>query len=88
MMKEKETEILEKLDKILASLKITTTSKYLTAKEVEREYGINPKTLLNRSSLPVKHKRYVPSLRLNGGRKKYFERKVIDRFFSNGRINQ
>ncbi len=88
MLETTEKEILEKLDKILASLKESTVSKYLTAKEVEGEFGINSKTLLNRSNLPVTHKRYIPSVSLKGGRKKHFERKVLDRLFGISEVNR
>jgi len=88
MLDKNEKEILDKLDKILASLKVSTVSKYMTAKEVEREYGISTKTLLNRSNLPVTHKRYIPSVCLKGGRKKHFERKVLDRLFGVSEANR
>ena len=81
MQNTKEQEILEKLDKILTSLRNTAVSKYMTAREVEREFGLSAKTLLNRSNLSVTHKRYIPSVCLKGGRKKHFERKVLDRLF-------
>lgn len=44
-------------------------------------YGVNSKTLLNRSGLPASDIRYIPSLKLKGGRRKYFERKLLDRLF-------
>lgn len=55
------------------------SSKMLTAKQAEKEFGISAKTLLNRSNLPAKSRRYIPSVRLQGGRKKYFERVVLER---------
>jgi|GEM_PF-2566650 len=67
------------LREIKSLIKSKNKSKYLTAKEAEKEFGINYKTLLNRSILPPTSKRYIPSLRLQGGRKKYFERKVLER---------
>ena len=70
----------KKLDAILAHLNISTLpAKFMTAKQVESHYGISAKTLLNRSKLPQDHKRYIPALCLKGGRKKYFEKKVLDR---------
>ncbi|SHG20937.1 hypothetical protein SAMN05443144_12169 [Fodinibius roseus] len=72
-------ELLAELREILEEVKVDPPSKYLSAKRVEIEYGISAKTILNRSNLPVKHKRYIPSVHLKGGRKKYFERKVIER---------
>lgn len=73
--------IINKLDAILLSLGISpyTGSKYLTAKQAEAEFGINAQTLRNRSKLESTHKRFIPTVRLNGGRKKYFERKVLER---------
>ena len=70
-----------RLEALLKELNIQPTSKYLSAKQVEAEFGVPQKTILNRSNLPTTHKRYIPSVRLKGGRKKYFERKVIKRFF-------
>ena len=72
-------ELISELQKILKNAKIEPTSKYLSAKRIEKEYGISAKTILNRSNLPVTNKRYIPSVHLKGGRKKYFERKVIER---------
>ena len=70
----------KKLDAILAHLHISTQpAKFMTVKQAETQYGISAKTLLNRSNLPHNHKRYVPALCLKGGRKKYFEKKVLDR---------
>ena len=54
-------------------------SKYLTAKQAEKEFKINSKTLLIRSTLPPNNLRYIPAVKLKGGRKKYFERKVLER---------
>jgi len=51
--------------------------KYMTAAEAEQEFGINQKTLLNRSTLPPTSKRFIPSLKLKGGRRRLFERKVL-----------
>ena len=55
--------------------------KYLTAQEVAQIYSINAKTLLNRSGLSRLDPRYIPSLKVKGGRRKYFERKMIERLF-------
>lgn len=59
-----------------------TISKYITAQIAEKVYGINAKTLLNRSGLPTSDVRYIPSINLKGGRRKYFERKLLDRLFT------
>jgi hypothetical protein len=69
------------LAKLLERADISTHSKYITAKQIELMYGVPSKTVLNRSNLPPTHRRYIPSVRLKGGRKKYFERKVVERFF-------
>jgi hypothetical protein len=42
--------------------------------------GLDHRTILNRSNLDPDHPRYIPSLRF-GSRRKYFERKVIERMF-------
>lgn len=79
----------KKLDEILATLKISTNrSKYLTAKQAQEEFGIPSKTLLNRSKLPSTHKRYIPTCRLSGGRKKYFERKVLERIINTVEVKE
>lgn len=75
------------LTELLEKAKIDTHAKYLTAKQIEVVYGIPQKTVLNRSNLPANHKRHIPSVRLKGGRKKYFERKVIDRMIQMGRVS-
>ena len=72
---------LSQLEELLERAKINPNSKYLTAKEIELIYGVPQKTVLNRSNLPATHRRHIPSVRLKGGRKKYFERKVVERFF-------
>lgn len=70
-------ELMDKLSKLLRD----SDSKYLSSKQIETIFGIPSKTILNRSNLPHSHQRHIPSLRLKGGRKKYFERKVIERMF-------
>lgn len=62
-------------------MEIDPHARYLSAREIEVIYGISAKTTLNRSNLKSTNPRYLPSLRLKGGRKKYFERKVVERFF-------
>ncbi len=54
--------------------------KYLSAKEVARLTGLNHRTILNRSNLAADNPRRIPSLNF-GSRRKYFERKVIERLF-------
>lgn len=56
-------------------------AKYITAQEAEAIYGINSKTLLNRSALNKGDSRYIPSVKLRNGRRKYFERKTLNRLF-------
>lgn len=56
-------------------------TKYITAQEAQAIYGINSKTLLNRSALSRRDSRYIPSVKLGQGRRKYFERKALDRLF-------
>ena len=75
-------EISLKIDAITALVKGDRKSKYLTANQAEKEYGISSKTLLNRSNLSATDTKFVPAVRLNGGRKKYFERKMLDRLFT------
>jgi hypothetical protein len=72
---------MRQLTELLERAKIGTNSKYLSAKQVELIYGVPQKTILNRSNLPANHHRHIPSVRLKSGRKKYFERKVVERFF-------
>lgn len=77
--KQKIAAIEKKLDIVIEALKCRpSASKYVTAQMIEEEYGIDQRTILNRSNLPVSDRRYIPSLRMNG-RRKYFERKVIER---------
>jgi hypothetical protein len=70
-----------KIDFVVSALQNRRdSSKYLTAQDIEWEYGIDQRTILNRSNLHPSNKRFIPSLKINGkGRRKYFERKVIDR---------
>ena len=66
----------------LNSSNTTHNERYLTAKQVEVEYGLNSKTILNRSNLPASHHRHIPTVRLGKRGKKMFERKVLDRMLS------
>lgn len=71
-----------KIDVIIRSLNVKPDrSRYMTAQDIQSEYGIDQRTVLNRSNLSVIDKNFIPSLRI-GGRRKYFERKVIERLFS------
>ena len=79
--------LIAQLKALLKEAKIQPTSKYLTAKGIEAEYGISHKTVLNRSNLPTTHKRYLPYVNLKGGRLKYFERRVIERLINIGSTN-
>lgn len=76
------------LKELLIRAEIAPNAKYLTAKQVEVVFGIPQKTALNRSNLPTQHPRHIPSVRLKGGRKKFFERKVMDRLMKIGRPAQ
>lgn len=85
-MNEAKQELLTKLSQLEKQLELVLnsiqnkpdTSKYMTAQDIEREFGIDQRTILNRSNLHHTDKRFIPSLRM-GGRRKYFERKVIAR---------
>ena len=73
------TQVKQKLELLLSSInKTPNKSKYLTAQDIEAEFGIDQRTILNRSNLHPSDNRFIPSLKM-GGRRKYFERKVIDR---------
>lgn len=87
-MKNSKKEMMAELKAILKRAQIEPNAKYLTAKQVEVVFGIPQKTALNRSNLPTHHPRHIPSVRLKGGRKKYFERKVMDRMMKIGRPAQ
>jgi hypothetical protein len=78
---EKLSKLENKLDFVVSALQNRRNStKYLTAQDIEREYGIDQRTILNRSNLHPSNNRFIPSLKINGkGRRKYFERKVVDR---------
>jgi hypothetical protein len=78
---EKLTKLENKLDFVVSALQNRRdSSKYLTAQDIEQEYGIDQRTILNRSNLHPSNKRFIPSLKINGkGRRKYFERKIINR---------
>lgn len=75
------TSLEDKLDFVVSALqRKRDTSKYLTAQDIEAEYGIDQRTVLNRSNLHPKASGFIPSMKISGkGRRKYFERKVIDR---------
>lgn len=82
---DKISSIEKKLDIVISALEAKPEStKYLTAQMIEKEFGIDQRTILNRSNLHPTDKRYIPSLRMNG-RRKYFERKVINRLLNPSR---
>lgn len=54
--------------------------KYLTAEEVSQLTSLDKRTVLNRSYLDPRDKRFIPSVKI-GPRRKLFERKVIERMF-------
>ncbi len=70
-----------KLDLLLNNQKVNpSNSRYLTARDVEKITGLDHRTVLNRSNLNPEDPRFIPSIRF-GSRRKYFERKVIERLF-------
>ena len=70
-----------KLDALLSQGDVRPDSqRYLTAKDVGRMTGLDPRTILNRSNLGQEEALYIPSLRF-GGKRKYFDRRVIERLF-------
>ncbi|HBQ59416.1 MAG TPA: hypothetical protein DD671_07275 [Balneolaceae bacterium] len=72
----------QKLDLLLNSKKHRINEKrYISAKEVEDLTGLNHRTILNRSNLDDQNPRFIPSIQFGGSRRKYFERKVIERIF-------
>lgn len=54
--------------------------KYMSAKDVGSMTELDHRTILNRSNLDPSDPRFIPSVRF-GSRRKYFERKVIERLF-------
>jgi hypothetical protein len=78
--------LVKELKAILKMAQIDPNARYLTAKQIETLYGIPAKTALNRSNLKSTDPRFLPSVRLKGGRKKYFEVKVIERLFVVGGV--
>jgi len=82
MSEEKLNRIEKKLDLLLNSNKHRINEKkYITARDVEDLTGLNYRTILNRSNLDEEHPRFIPSIQFGGSRRKYFERKVIERIF-------
>jgi hypothetical protein len=82
-MDERFDHIEAKLDTILHKLDARPDrQKYLTAKDVGELVGLDHRTILNRSNLDPDDPRFIPSLKLKGSRRKYFERKVIERLFT------
>ena len=72
----------DKLNLLLNSNKHRINEKrYITAKEVEDLTGLNHRTILNRSNLKQENPRYIPSIQFGGSRRRYYERKVIERIF-------
>ncbi len=81
-----QTDLLNRIEKKLDLLLNTNANRinkkrYLTAKDVQDLTGLNTRTILNRSNFSVDHRRYIPSIQFGGSRRKYFERKVIERLF-------
>ena len=72
----------QKLDLLLNSNQHRINQKrYITAREVQDLTGLDQRTILNRSNYSDDHPRYIPSIQLGNSRRKYFERKVIERIF-------
>lgn len=84
-MSSKLQRIERKVDAIFHLLKSPNdSSRYMTARQTGDYTGLNHRTILNRSNLSVDDPRYIPSLRF-GSRRKYFDRRVIDRLFEHHR---
>lgn len=82
MNEKKLNRIEKKLDLLLNSNKHRINEKkYITAREVEDLTGLNYRTILNRSNLDEQHHLFIPSIQFGESRRKYFERKVIERIF-------
>jgi len=73
-----------KLDELLLNLDRIKAQdrRYIDAKEVGEILNLDHRTVLNRSNLDPENLRFIPSLKLRGSRKKYFDRRVIQRLFS------
>ncbi len=72
----------QKLDLLLNTNSHRINNKrYLTAKDVQDLTGLDNRTILNRSNLDEGHPRFIPSIQFGGSRRKYFEKKVIERIF-------
>lgn len=72
----------QKIDILLNTSRHRINEKrYITAQEVQDLTGLNQRTILNRSNMDEDHPRFIPSIQFGGSRRKYFERKVIERLF-------
>lgn len=70
-----------KLDSILNEINTRPDrQRYLSAKDVSELIGLDHRTILNRSNLDPGNPRFIPSVRF-GSRRKYFDRRVIERLF-------
>ena len=82
MCQETLNRIEQKIDILLNTNRHRINEKrYITAQEVEDLTGLNHRTILNRSNMDEEHPRFIPSIQFVGSRRKYFERKVIERLF-------
>jgi len=82
MCEETLNRIEQKIDILLNSNRHRINEKrYITAQEVQDLTGLNQRTILNRSNMDEDHPRFIPSIQFGGSRRKYFERKVIERLF-------
>jgi len=61
--------------------------KYITAQKIEEVFGVKAKTILNRSNLQPTERTYIPSVRFEGSRRKYFNTKMIGRLFNTTSLN-
>jgi len=82
MCQETLNRIEQKIDILLNTNRHRISEKrYITAREVQDLTGLNHRTVLNRSNMDEEHPRFIPSIQFGGSRRKYFERKVIERLF-------
>jgi hypothetical protein len=71
-----------KLDFLISSIQAKPDKrKYLSAKEVADLTGLNSRTILNRSGLQRNDPRYIPSIQFGGSRRRFYERKTVERLF-------
>ena len=75
-----------KLDAIITKIEaVPDDRKALSAKEVGRMVGLDARTILNWSTLAPDAPRFIPSMSFGSKRRKYFDRRVVERLF---RVNR